>query len=1156
MPMNLAEQLEAVARRIQRRRLLAAACWALAGVIFAALVLIGADWLLGIYQRPGRLALTGVFLVAILAFVIRSLRSTRGNTSALAVALDLERREPKYQSLLASALEFSRQENNDPTAGSFNLRRAVVLRAALAAEELDLSQVVPTKPLRNAAIAALAAVMVLATIAIASPSALATGLSRLINPSSDRQWPRDHELKFVNAPSLIPTGSDFHAELRDRRDKLPASVTVQFRTRTNGYWHVESQSYEAGGDSLAITQPNVQQSFEYRARGGDDRTMPWQRVEAAPAPKIQWLKLTVHPPAYTGRAVEDLAEPWQVLAGSFLVVSGKTDHPIASAVLQTDGQPSVPLEVGDDRLSFRAPANKWQPKSTATWSLAFTTPEGMHAIADRRLPIAVQTDRPPTVEILSPVGEILATPDARIAFTVAATDDLAVRTLRLQLAPSTAAEGKLIPIELFHGSDKPEPGRREITYLLDLSQFAAKAGATWTAIAQAEDYLGQTAESVRPVRIRLVSQQELRRRFDEMTSRLFALVDRARLAQQQAADATSALESQAIPSATADQVAQLASQQRLVKEPIESGAPSAIELAGALTIEYERNNWPDQAARAQVQEVQSVLKNLAADDLPAIDARITTLARELPHATTDHTREFTALRESQQAVVAALESLLRDLSQSQEIQQHRRDLADLARDQTTLRQKTEEAARQSLARPPGESSTDEEQQAKQLSAEQRDLAARLAGAITRLRASAQSLATTKPAEAARLNDTATAAQESPVQAALNQAAEHLAARRFAQAAQQQAAAEQQLEALVNRLAASQRPDSAQRLNDLQQANQKLDALRQQNDKLAEAAEQNPTQQQSAAQSLADQTRKLADRLDQLRAAAAAKAASQAASALQKGNGSPASAQQAKTDFQKAQQELAAEQRREKTAQSKRQIEELNLALSKLLADQQLVVQAAIELQASQSTIQQTLKQEIAKRQEQVRSAVETQAEKIDELPVFQRLMRLSAATMKNAESKLTGGNNLDEAIQLAERAHSQLMQVADAVSLQARQQAQPPRAPAHGAKQNGGPNAPQDKSDQIQALQLAVSQLTLLRTMQEDLKVSTVLLEGENSTAADKKLAADQRRQLKELAGEQHDLSELAKSLMEEIDLTADNDMTDQPDAPPPHDATDSPPNK
>ncbi len=1154
--MNFAEQLDAVARRIQRRRLLTAACWALAGIIFAALALIAADWLIGVYQRPGRLALTGVFLIAILAIVIRSLRSTRGNTSALDVALDLERREPKYQSLLASALEFSRQENDDPTAGSFDLRRAVVLRAALAADELDLSQVVPTKPLRKAALAALAAVTVLAAVAIASPSALATGLARLINPTSDRQWPREHELEFADAPTLMPTGSDFHAELRDRRGKLPASVTVQFRTRTNGYWHLESQSYEAGGDLLTVTLPNVQQSFQYRARGGGDRTMPWQRVEAAPAPKVQWLKLTVYPPAYTGRAAADLAEPWQVLAGSFLVLSGKTDHAIASAVLQADGQPSMSLEVSDDALSFRVPANTWCPKSTATWSLAFTTPEGMHAVADRRLPIAIQIDRPPTVEILSPIGEVMVTPEARIAFTVAAADDLAVRTVRLQLAPSTAAVQKPVSIELFHGSDKPEPGRREISYLLDLSQFAAKTETTWTAGAQAEDYLGQTTESVRPVRIRLVSQQELRRRFDEMTARLFALVDRARLDQQQAADATSALQEQAIPSATAEQVAQLASQQRLVKEPIESGAPSAIELAGALAIEYERNNWPDQAARAQVQEVQSVLKNLAADDLPAIDARITTLAKELPHATTDHTREFTALRESQQAVVASLESLLRDLSQSQEIQQHRRDLADLARDQAALRQKTEEAARKSLARPPGEPSTEEEQQAKELAAQQRDLAARLAGAITRLRASAQSLATTKPAEAARLNEAATAAQESPAQAALHQAAEHLADRRFAQAAQQQAAAEQQLEALVNRLATSQRPDSGQRLQGLQQADQKLDALRKQNDELAAAAEQHSAQQKPAAQSLAEQTRKLADRLDQLRAAAAAKAASQAASALQNGNGSPASAQQAKTDFQKAQQELAAEQRREKTAQSKRLIEELSLALSKLLADQQLVVQAANELQASQSTIQQSLEQEIAKRQEQVRSAVETQAEKIAALPVFQRLMRLSAATMKNAESKLTSGNKLEEAIQLAERAHGQLKQVADAVSLQARQQAQPPRPPAAGAKQNGSPNPPQDRSAQIQALQLAVSQLTLLRSMQEDLKTSTVHLEGEGSTAADKKLAADQHQQLKDLAGEQHDLSELAKSLMEEIDLPADNDMTDQPESPTPNGAGESPPNK
>jgi len=62
-------------------------------------------------------------------------------------------------------------------------------------------------------------------------------------------------------------------------------------------------------DSLVARRDNVRQSFEFRAEGGDDHSMPWTKVEVVEPPQLSSLTIVTHPPAYTacphaGRAVE------------------------------------------------------------------------------------------------------------------------------------------------------------------------------------------------------------------------------------------------------------------------------------------------------------------------------------------------------------------------------------------------------------------------------------------------------------------------------------------------------------------------------------------------------------------------------------------------------------------------------------------------------------------------------------------------------------------------------------------------------------------------------------------------------------------------------------------------------------------------------------
>ena len=54
------------------------------------------------------------------------------------------------------------------------------------------------------------------------------------------------------------------------------------------------------GDTMVARRENVTHTFAFRAKGGDDDTMPWHAVEVTKLPRLTSLAITVHPPAYSG----------------------------------------------------------------------------------------------------------------------------------------------------------------------------------------------------------------------------------------------------------------------------------------------------------------------------------------------------------------------------------------------------------------------------------------------------------------------------------------------------------------------------------------------------------------------------------------------------------------------------------------------------------------------------------------------------------------------------------------------------------------------------------------------------------------------------------------------------------------------------------------
>lgn len=1181
MSLDFVQQIAAVGRRIERRRLLAAASWSVAAVVAAALALMGLDWLLGVDHLAARALLTVLLAVALAAIVSRAWQAVRGRVATLDVALELERRHPELSSLLASGVEFSSQDDGDVTAGSADLRRAVVVRAAVAAESIDLGAAAAREPFRRAVTAAAVAFAAFGATGAISPQGLTAGVQRLVNPLSDAEWPRRHDLAFIDAPSRLAIGGDFQTALRDRRGPLPAAVEVEYRVRRQGRWHYEMQTYAADGDTVEVRWPNVQESFEYRARGGDHRSMPWRQVVTAEAPEVQSLGLTVQPPAYTHLPADKLDEPLRIFQGSAVALEGQTSVPIASGELQSEGAPAVPLEVKPGGQEFSVAAGRWRPAATAEWTFALTTSEGLTTHAKRKLRIEVAPDAPPTATIAQPTAGLAVLPQAHVELTVDAQDDVGLQAVDLALAPSEATPAETTPaaaaagvggaakaqaIELWRASDKtaangsPPATAQQLRHVLELPSLPATPGTTWDVRAQATDIAGQVSASPRPLRLRIINREEFLRQTDAQLARLVAALERALDDQRNSQRRVVAWTAEGAESPSADEMLAAVAGQRQIGGSLAGSPEAAAALAVVLAADYQRNQFDGNDAPGRLERLAEELESLAATTLPGIAGRLNEFARGRQQPTaaqaalTSTERELlAAVERSQSDVLAALEAAIREWSRRSDAQQFQRELVEIKAEQARLQDQTQALGELALQDDPQISMAEREQRARPAAAAQRALAARLASTIARIEQAAAAEADAAPTDAARLSAVIETAVAANVQSKVRAAADHLAAHRFGQAGEQQRQAGEALEQMLDRLAGSGGVErGAERLKKLDDAERELQTLRRKTQQLVarqQAAPQQPADEprrrlerlELERRELAQQTGELAQRLEQLQAVDAAQAAQKAAEQLARRDGDPQADQAAERELAEAQRQLRAERQRQQSLLARQQIEQLDAVLRRLVAAQQAVVDEIERLaglradDGSLTPAQQASVGQLADRQAAVREQSRHEAEGVEQFPLFARLLRTAAATMQEAAAELAKTGAGDAAQRPATQALAELRLLADAVREHRRQPTPPKDQDQAGQPQQGEGKKQNDNAAQVQALQLAVAQLGLLRTLQVDLERRTAELEQRHG--AGEIDAAAFGESSKNLSAEQRELTALAETLVREIELPAEESL-------------------
>ncbi len=191
----LRQQIARVRRQTRWLLLLFALGWTIAVATLVSLSLTLLDFVFGVEDRGLRIAST-IVAVGVLGWTIYRylLPAVRVPLDDVRLARRVEQRYPELTDRLSSSLNFLNQSEDDPQAGSSELRRAVIAEATAEVEHLNWSAVLDRRPTLIAIGLAGLVTLLAAGLVVLRPDDAKVGLTRLIWPFSDAVWPRDHHL--------------------------------------------------------------------------------------------------------------------------------------------------------------------------------------------------------------------------------------------------------------------------------------------------------------------------------------------------------------------------------------------------------------------------------------------------------------------------------------------------------------------------------------------------------------------------------------------------------------------------------------------------------------------------------------------------------------------------------------------------------------------------------------------------------------------------------------------------------------------------------------------------------------------------------------------------------------------------------------------------
>ncbi|TWT99748.1 hypothetical protein Pla108_06910 [Botrimarina colliarenosi] len=1163
------ERLDATAARLRGVARQATACWTAATAIGVAALLVLIDWL-GRFNDPGlrwvfSLTLIGA-TVGVAIWAWRRLGPT--DATRLGVAQRLQRSRPDLGSRLASAVEFAASDAADRSAGSEQLRRAVVLDASKSADSLPFDAVVDRTPLRQSIRWLLAAIASVAVLALAAGPALGTGLYRLAAPWADAPWPRLVTLRAVDPPTTLARGATFEATAVNETGPLPDEVRVEYRFAAEAGTSSRRETAPAQlvGDQAVATRDRVQRSFSFRFVGGDDDTMAWNDVAVLDPPVAEAFAVTVAPPAYSGLPPSESTGPLRILAGTTLSVSGSADKPLSGVTIELPGEADPPDEaaikcdLAEDNKQWTAAPWEAQPTPDASSSLTYEVRlEGESGVVGVIGPhrYEVVADQTPQLKWRSTDEEDVVTARAVLSIAGEASDDLALQRIEIEWSPPAAEGEQPAPQRVVVAERGAEPPARKsldegdqqpIAYDWDLEPLGIDPGTELSLWLTATDYLPQEGRTATPRRLTVVTDEEYQSRLAERQSRLLGQVQQALATQRDAAGATrdldaDARDADAIDRAQLDRLTSVEFQQREAAAAVDDPTLGATAAAERLLEDLRRSRLDAPDLDEQLAAAGEALRQLGDGAMPAARGELASARRAAQRATEEGadpkeaSAEFQARladAEGQQAeAIDRLEQVADLLTSWADFQRFAGEAAaieKLERDLANESQRQAAAAASKLFPDPTQAERDK------LLTGQAEAARR----FDKLRSAMQRLLASQPAGAPptaaseAVADALAEADDADVPGKLRDASRDLARGRLGTASQAQRDAADGLKAMLEALRQRTTTDPKELAKRLTEEKQKLAEIQKEVEQLKQRPDTRQTE--AARQQAASRAARLGRRLQRLTAPQASASASQGAQQTS-GDQQPGEKDQqlaeAQQSFDQAQREIDQRIRELENQQTQRLLDQLAARIGGYIERQDTLLDGTLDLEraADQRRVEAEAP-DLAVDERDLADELSRFAEELGKRAVFELALGGAAEQTEEAATRLEAAR-VDSATQRLEKAALARLRHIEEVLRQTPPPPQENQPPGGGGEGGGGQPPPPSPID--------VAELKMLRLMQLEVLTETDAYEADTATArrSGKPLPPEWSEEGQDLAKRQQRLAELALELSER-----DNDPEAEADEP------------
>ncbi len=929
----LEQQIARVRRKVRLLVWVHGLCWLAAATLAAALALGLLDYLCHfslplrkIFADPGirvicSLLVAGVFAWAGYRYV---LRGARARFADVALASRVEGRFPDLHDRLTSAVEFLRESEEDPQAGSPELRRAVIAQTTAAVEQLQLSQTMNYRPAVRATLAVGGVVLLAATIVLLNPSAAQTALARLINPLGGPDWLQETHLRFQDEITRAATGKPLELVVQvDRGELLPRAVRLF--VRFDGETDEHDFAMRPVDGKMVHRFASVTRPLTYWAEGGDDLTMRQRPIhlEVIEPPEVRTLAIELHPPTYTLWPAVKSEKHIRALEGTRVAFEGRASKPLQSATLcfaeagrdgskNNDGKEGgsneggksddgkavqqLPAEVAPDGYGFRLAADAPQPFQVSRSGQYWFRLEDTEGIVGDDAPYEIRSvaDLPPTVAIDEPRQDAEFTAAAVVPLRITAKDDLALRSVTLQVTkavrgsdarPATreiaiwAAEK---PPEQPHGLATDKLGdSRPFTHELALKDLFSDLapGTQLTLVFSASDFRPQTGQSP-ALRLTIITPDQLVERVSErqrsILQKLYEVLVTERTARKELGGVEARFEQiKRLEKIDLDGLERTKLSQDRVNDAL-GNETNGVAVQIERLLAYLRDNRVDSTDIARrMGDLLAEVRRLQKGPLPAVVNELRDAGKAAQSKLETKAQQEKLVGESltgagkhQDEVIAALEAILSNMTEWDSFHRFSREIAGLRREHESIAGETAKLAPETLTKDFKDLTPQQQGELKKLARRQQDLAREFDAIGQRMESMKGQLADKDPLAAGVLEDALHHARSQRVSNALRQAAGNLEQNQLGQAGQTQQAVDNSLREMLDILANRREQNLSRLVKKLREAEQELKDLanRQKGlQKKMEAAAANPdeAQRRRELKKLAEEQRRLQQETDRL-----------------------------------------------------------------------------------------------------------------------------------------------------------------------------------------------------------------------------------------------------------------------------------------------------